>query len=293
MLVVLQGFVALPMHARAAGVVFEGEASLYLPDIVSTPYSEVRVAVSPDGATVLWGSTDRPGGPGGWDIWMIRRDTGGWSAPSAVSFDTPDKEFDPAFSADGERVYFFSNRAGGFGGDDIWSVPFDPASARFGVASNLGAAVNSAGDEWAPTESPDGRQLLFATNGRGGRGRHDLFVSTLRKGVWQAARPLGGEVNSAEDDFDAAFIAGGRAIVFARSTDVDKAPIALWSAVRQGDRYVRATRLDDRINVADGWVLGPSIDPSRPDILLFSGLRAGSQRGKADIHAIRYRLEGD
>jgi len=269
---------------------FEGEAALYLPDIVSTKYSEVRAAVSPDGASVLWGSTDRPGGPGGWDIWMIRREGAGWSAPRAVDFDTPSKEFDPAFAADGRRIYFFSNRAAGFGGDDLWSVAFDPVSAAFGQAENLGARVNSAGDEWAPTPSPDGRQLLFSTNGRGGRGRHDLFISQWHDGAWQAARPVPGDVNSAGDDFDAAFVADGRALVFARSDDADNAPIALWSAIRQGDRYVHAERLDARINVADGWILGPSVDPAHPGLLLFSGLRTESQRGKADIHAIPYHL---
>lgn len=279
--------------ARDAQLSFDGDASLYLPDIVSTKYSEVRAAVSPDGRTILWGSTDRPGGPGGWDIWMVRREGAGWSAPSAVAFDTTDKEFDPAFGRDGRRVFFFSNRPGGFGGDDIWSVAFDPNTAEFGTAQNLGAAVNSAGDEWAPTPSPDGHQLLFATNGRGGRGRHDLFVSDYRKGAWQPAQALRGEVNSAGDDFDAAFIAQGRALVFSRSDDADNAPIALWYAVREDDRYVRPTRLDQRTNVEGGWIFGPSTPPSTPGVLLFSGLRPDAQRGKSDIHAIRYRLQGD
>lgn len=276
--------------AHAARLEIQGRATLFLPDVVSTPYSEIRAAVSPDGASVLWGSTDRPGGPGGWDIWIARRTPRGWTAPSPVAFDTPAKEFDPAFSPDGRTVYFFSNRPGGFGGDDIWAVSFDPATAAFGTPENLGDAVNSRGDEWAPTATPDGRGLLFASDGRGGQGRHDLFVSALRGGAWQTAQPLPGEVNSAADDFDAAFVAGGAALVFARSDDVENAPIALWAAVRDGDRYVHPQRLDARINVDGGWILGPSLDPAHSDTLLFSGHRPNSQRGKADIHAIRFRL---
>lgn len=264
-----------------------GEAHLFLPGVVSSPYSEVRAAVSPNGRTVLWGSTNRPGGPGGWDIWMSRREGDAWSAPAAVSFDSTANEFDPAFSADGRTVYFFSNRAGGFGGDDIYTVDFDPATATFGAPRNLGAAINSAGDEWAPTPSADGKTLLFATNGRGGAGRHDLFVSVRRDGAWQPAQPLAGEVNGPGDDFDAAFLDGGRVLVFARSDDVDNAPIALWAAVREGDRYVRPQRLDARVNVDGGAILGPSIDPSHPRTLLFSGHREGGL-GRADIYAIDY-----
>lgn len=282
----LSGCVA--QASRQSAFVLEGDAQVFLPAVVSSPYSEIRAATSPDGATVLWGSTNRPGGAGGWDIWSTHRSGDHWSAPAPVAFDTAANEFDPAFGADGRSVYFFSNRAGGFGGDDIWQVSFDPASGEFGVPTNLGASVNSAGDEWAPALSADGTTLMFATNGRGGAGRHDLFVSRWRDGAWQAAEPLQGEINSAVDDFDATFVDGGRVLVFARSDDVENAPIALWSAVREGDRYLHAQRLDARVNVDGGWVLGPSDDRAHPGTLLFSGVRAGGQ-GLADIHAIHYR----
>lgn len=282
------GACAAPV-ARDAGFDLVGESSVFLPGVVSSPYSEIRAALSPDGRTALWGSTDRPGGAGGWDIWMSRRDGGGWSEPVAVAFDTAANEFDPAFGADGRAVYFFSNRAGGYGGDDLWQVAFDPAAAAFGTPANLGAGLNSAGDEWAPSPSADGRTLLFASDGRGGAGRHDLFVSALRDGAWQPAVPLAGEANGPGDDFDAAWLDGGRVLLFARSDDVDRAPIALWSAVREGGRYTNVRRLDARVNVEGGWILGPSTDPSRPGTLLFSGERNGG-RGRADIHLIHYRM---
>jgi len=284
-LALLAGCAAQP---RRVAFELDGEAALFLPGIVSSPYSEVRATVSPDGDTVLWGSSNRPGGPGGWDIWMSRRVDGRWSEPAAVAFNSPANEFDPAFAPDGRSVWFFSNRPGGFGGDDIWLVSFDPRTATFGTPVNAGAAINSAGDEWAPTPSPDGTLLLFATDGRGGAGRHDLFESRWRDGAWQPARALAGEVNGAGDDFDAALLDDGRVLVFARSDDVTQAPIALWAAVRDGGRWVGATRLDARVNVDGGWILGPAADPSRPRTLLFSGVRPGGQ-GLADIHSIHYR----
>lgn len=274
--------------SRDAALTLDGEASLFLLDTVSSPYSEIRAAVGPDGRTVLWGSTNRPDGAGGWDLWMSRRHDAGWSAPSAVAVDSPQNDFDPAFAPDGRTVWFFSNRPGGLAGDDLWSVSFDPDDATFGQPVNAGPAINSAGDEWAPAPSPDGRTLLFATDGRGGAGRHDLFASAWRDGAWQPAVALAGEVNGPGDDFDAAWLDGGRVLVFSRSDDVDNAPITLWSAVRVGDRWLHATRLDARVNVDGGWILGPAEDPSHPGTLLFSGVRPGG-RGLADIHTIRYR----
>lgn len=274
--------------ARDGGIELVGESSVFLPGVVSSSYSEVRASVSPDGAYVLWGSTNRPGGAGGWDLWMSRRERDGWSAPEAVPVDTAHNEFDPAFGADGRSVYFFSNRPGGFGGDDLWQAAFDPRTGAFGEARNLGPALNTAGDEWAPTPSPDGSLLLFASDGRGGAGRHDLFTSRWRDGAWQVAEPLAGEVNGAGDDFDAAFVDDGRVLVFARSDDAATQPIALWAATRVHGRYVEPRRLDARVNVEGGWILGPALDPAHPGLLLFSGQRAGGA-GAADIHAIRFR----
>jgi hypothetical protein len=278
------------LPATAATLRPTGNATLFLPDVVSTAYSEVRLASSPDGKILLWGSTDRPGGPGQWDIWMVRRDGAGWSAPVPVAFDTASNEFDPAFDREGHYVYFFSNRPGGFGGDDIYRATFDAKQGRFGKVENLGPAINGKGDEWAPSPSADGRRLLFATDSFHGAGRHDLFVSELRDGRWQAAAPLPGPVDTVDDEFDATFVDGG--IVFARSTDVENDPIALWFAPRDAKGiYGEPVRLDDRINVAKGFALGPAVDPERPHVLLFSGQRVEANKGKSDIYAIPVRLQ--
>ena len=50
--------------SREVAFELDGDASVFLPGVVSSEYSEIRAAVSPDGASVLWGSTNRPGGAG-------------------------------------------------------------------------------------------------------------------------------------------------------------------------------------------------------------------------------------
>ncbi|MEO8554389.1 MAG: hypothetical protein ABI678_30650, partial [Kofleriaceae bacterium] len=197
---------------------------------VSSPYNEIRLATSPDGTTRLWGSPDRPGGPGGWNIWISRRTGAAWSEPAAVSFDSEANDFDPAYSPDGGFVYFFSNRPGGAGGDDIYRVAV--TGDTFGEVEHLGPEINTAGDEWAPTPTADG--LLFATNVP--HAKHDLYFAVANgKGFAQSA-PLPGAINTLDhDEFDATFV--GEAIVFSRSTDVENDPIALQVAQRGPNGY--------------------------------------------------------
>lgn len=257
---------------------------------VSTPANEIRASVSPDGTHIAWGSPDRTGGPGGWDIWIARRDGGRWVDPQPAAFDGPAKDFDPLFSADGRWLYFFSNRPGGRGGDDLYRVPVHP-DGTFGDVESLGAGVNSAGDEWAPTPSRDGQHLLFASNGFGGAGRHDVFVAHWNGKAFVDPRPVPG-VNTAADDFDAAWLDDGRTLVFARSTNVDDAPIQLFVARCDGTTYANAAPLALSFNAADSWTLGPAIDWNKPGELLVSGAAKAPHAGKLDIYRLRAPAAG-
>lgn len=67
------------------------------------------------------------------------------------------------------------------------------------MRKNLGAAVNTTHNEWAPMLSPDGRTLLFASDGYGA-GRMDLITSQVVDSGFTAAVPLRGEVNTPGSD---------------------------------------------------------------------------------------------
>lgn len=252
--------------------------------VVSTPASEVRASVSPDGRRIAWGSPDRGGGAGGWDLWQATLRDGRWSDAAPLPVNSKDKDFDPMFSADGRWLYFFSNRPGGFGGDDLYRVAV-LADGSFGAAENLGAGVNGAGDEWAPTPSRDGQRLLFASNGFEAR-RHDLFVARWNGTAFVDPRPVPG-VNSDADEFDAAWLGDGRAIVFARSEDANARPIQLQLAHCDGTRYAGAKPLPLSFNTAEGWTLGPVVDWSKPAELLVSGAAKAPRAGRLDIYRMR------
>jgi hypothetical protein len=117
----------------ACALLFVSPAQLWAPDVVSTAQSEVRVTFSPDGQRMLWGAIGWSGTPGttggGWDIYESERSDGGWSKPRIVAFNSTANDFDPSFAPDGSGVYFFSNREGGFGKDDIYFAPSTHARA--------------------------------------------------------------------------------------------------------------------------------------------------------------------
>jgi TolB protein len=266
-----------------------GSAQLWLPDVVSTAKSEVRITFSPDGKRMLWGAIGWSGGAGGWDIYESERSGTGWSTPRTASFNSIANDFDPSFAPDGSGVYFFSNRDGGFGKDDIYFVPFDSRTGRYGAAANLGKAINSTGDEWAPVVAADGKRLMFASDGHGGRGKHDLFIAHRTGDGWGRIENLEA-LNTPEEDFDATFLSDGVSVIFTSGKFADD-EVGLYFAEFRDGRFAPRERLPVTVNSQKqgAWTLGPSISPHEPGVLYFTSEREQG-RGRADIYRIEYRV---
>jgi len=263
-----------------------GDPVRFAPGVVSTEFSEVRLTLSPDGRTALWFSRNRPGGSGGYDIWMSKRTADGWSAAQPVPFNSAQRDFDPAFSSDGRVVYFCSDRPGGLGGDDIWRVAVK--GDGFGQPEHLGSQVNSPGNEWAPMLSADRALLLFSSNGRGGAGAFDLFVARRSaRDELEPATPLPGELNTPANEFDATFLADNTTVVFSRARDFKVDTVRLLQAALHDGRYDVGVMLPESINPSDKDTYGPMLDWSGPDQLTFSGQRQEAQA--TDVYVVRYR----
>ena len=278
---------ALPEPSPPVVLRIIGPAERFAPGIASTQHDEIRLTLSPDGNTALWFSRNRPGGAGGYDIWISHREGDRWRPATPVPFNTPGRDFDPAFSADGRVVYFCSDRAGGRGGDDLYRVSMG-SDGRFGEPVNLGPAVNSAADEFAPMLSPDGRTLLFSSDRAGGAGGHDLYSAAMIGGVAQPARPLAGDLNTAAQEFDATFLGDGRTVVFARAQDFGSAPVRQFIAYERGGRYDAGHALPSPVNAPSGDSYGAMLDGSRRDTLTYSARRAGGEG--LDLYRVRYRM---
>jgi len=254
------------------------------PGVISTAAAEVRIAYSPDGQRILWGSIGRDAAPDQQDIWEIHRVGPGWSPPARVSFDTSSAEFDPAFSPDGRSLYFQSDRAGGLGGSDLYVVAIDPRSGRFGAPRNLGPSINTAGEEWAATPTRSGT-LIFSSDGWGGRGKHDLFEARL-DGAAQRPANLGPAINGPLDELDAALTPDGRTLIFsAGDMETDDGHVTLYRSSRQDGHWTARVSLG--LGCAD-FILGAAIDPHRPNILNYAAHCEGSP-GRMDVHEAALR----
>ncbi len=104
----------------------------------------------------------------------------------------------PWVSSDGTVLYFSSNMPGGFGGADLYVSYF--RDNQWTQPENLGEDINTASDEYSPFLWND--ELLFhASNGLGGFGGLDNFVSRKTLGKFGAPQNLGYPINSSKDDF--------------------------------------------------------------------------------------------
>lgn len=133
-------------------------------------------------------------------ILRAKRDGDQWGDATDLPFNGDDFETcHPSLTADGDRLYFASDRPGGLGGLDIYYV--DKMGDEWGDPINLGPEVNTEGDDVFPFIHADGH-LFFSTGNRDGLGGLDIYY-TLQKedGTWRTASNLKAPFNSEGDDF--------------------------------------------------------------------------------------------
>ena len=173
---------------------------------VNTAYDEGAACITPDGGTMYFTycPTD-PEYPRYAEIWSSSRSDATWSKPEKVtiSADTLSSYAHPAVSPDGRWLYFVSDMPGGLGGYDIWRARLNGNS--IGAMENLGAPVNSAGNEMFPTFRLDG-ELYFSSDGHPGMGGLDIYRARedTVTGKW-TVEILPSPVNSSGDDFSMTF----------------------------------------------------------------------------------------
>lgn len=152
------------------------------PFAAAPPAVEADPFVTQDGRRVYFvSSRQAPKNPDDLDIWSVdRRPDGTWAAPQRLPepVNTPYSELLPRLAADG-RLYFGSNRPGGFGQSDVY-VATPGEGGRWRV-DNLGSPVNSAANEYEADISRDGRTLIVVAD-RGDRSH--LYRYALDNGHW-------------------------------------------------------------------------------------------------------------
>ena len=118
-----------------------------------------------------------------------------------------------------------------------------------------------------------------------GAQRHDLFVASWNGHAFVDATPVPGLATGA-DEFDAAWLADGDGLVFARSDDASSKPIRLYVATCRAGIYGGVAPLALAFNTDEAWTLGPVLDWNRPGEMLVSGTAPAPKAGRLDIYRI-------
>lgn len=188
---------------------------------INTERNEGAQALSADGKWMFFTACGRPDSKGSCDLYFSRRTSDGWTTPVNVGapVNTQYWESQPCFSADGQTLYFVSNRPSGHGGNDIWQATITGFAANgvpvFGSLKNLGDSINTSGDETSPFMHPDGQTIYFSSNGRLGMGGLDIYYSRRdTSGRWQRPVNIGYPINTPQDDNGLVISASGTMAYF-------------------------------------------------------------------------------
>ena len=107
----------------------------------------------------------------------------------------------PSLASDGKTLYFCSDRKGGHGGIDLYKTVKNTATGIWSPPENLGAPINTSGNEMSPFIHSDFNTLYFSSDGLPGVGGYDIFYSRKGEdGKWAEPKNLGIPINTTGDD---------------------------------------------------------------------------------------------
>ena len=174
-------------------------------ELNSPTFNEGSQTISADGRYMFFVACNMPEGFGSCDIYYSICTDGIWSKPinAGKSLNTSYWESNPSLSSSGDELFFTSNRPPTYGGRDLWYCRVEQLSdgkLRFSNPENLGQAVNSPQDDYAPYIHADNRTLYFLSKGHLNFGGSDIFVSRRGEdGKWSKAKNIGYPLNKNTD----------------------------------------------------------------------------------------------
>lgn len=190
----------------------------------NTAYDDGGLSLSTDGLTAYISST-RPGGPGPPDLFVVSRPD---TATPFVAADVvllaavngAGREFDPAPSADGRRLYFTADGIVAAGSEaDLVFAERSGTSGDFGAPRAVPGVNPPDGREGNPWVSADELLIVFNSDRAGGLGGHDLWYATRadRDATFSAPRPVP-DVNTSDQEGEVFVSADGCELYFGRTT---------------------------------------------------------------------------
>ncbi len=253
-------------------------AKIFALGIISTLGHEHSAPVfSPDGREVYWTPTWK--GP----IQYMKYEKGRWTRPRNAPFSSKYGDGEPAFSPDGEGMFFLSYRPLKSNEkakkENIWTI--QRKGSGWGKPKPVGDAVNSLKLHWMVSAARSGN-LYFGSDKAGGSGLQDIYVSPFLDGKYTTPKNLGPTVNSPFYEHSPYIAPDESYLIFTRiARGKSEANSDLFICFRKKDgSWTEAKNMGEPVNTPYSE-LCPSISPDGKYLFFVS-----MQSGTTDVYWI-------
>ena len=257
---------------------------------LNTQSNDMYAILTADGLTVYF-TSDRPGGLGGDDLWVSRREStdAPWGEPENLAvLNSPFNDSLSVFNTSGNIMYFHSTRPGGScGAGDLWTSRAKPGGDAWTAPVNMGCVVNTGSTEIAPAfyanDDLELSTIYFGSN-RPGSLDYDIYETTTTDGDLESAMwgpgVLVPELSSPARDTRTFVRKDGREIFITTNRDFGVGGLDIWVAAREDSSQPWSTPVNP------GAPLNSAADDGSPALsrdgrtLYFFSTRPGGSGGR-------------
>ncbi len=194
-----------------------------------------------------------------------------------ININTPDFEYFPTLTADGEKLIFTKRRRGledfyishKINGEWQKAVPIE--------------SVNTPENEGSQSVSANGKLLIYTgCNRKGGYGMCDLYFTEYINGKWMPVKNIGPPINTNQWEAQPFLSADGQTLYFCRDPKGGRGNIDIWTSQRlENGEWGTPKKLPETIN-SKGKEQVPFLHPDGQTLYFSSDGHPGM--GRADIY---------
>jgi len=171
---------------------------------LKSKYHESSPVFTQDGMTMYFTrsnlTAEKKGNDKNLKIYRSNKEGGKWQEAEELPFNSDDySSAHPALSPDESKLYFSSDRPGGYGESDLYVAEIF-SDGTIGIPQNLGSEINTSGKETFPFVTED-NELYFSSDGHFGLGGLDVFYVKITEDGYGNLLNIGKPINTYADDF--------------------------------------------------------------------------------------------
>ena len=237
------------------------EPTIFGSGVISTADFDSHPAFTPDGKTLYFLRSSPTFNF--WTIVVSHYEKNHWTTPEVLSISGQYRDADPFITSDGKRFYFISDRPKVANESvesrsvDIWFM--EKTGNGWGPPQNVGAPINSPGQEWYPTIAQDGT-MYFGSDRAGGKGRTDIYRSRLVDGKYTEPENLGDGINTQFEEFEPYISPDQKYLIFMTQRPDGRGGSDLYISYQRNGTWTKAANLGDKIN-SSGSEYSPIVTP--------------------------------